>query len=247
MENISKRQLLRAISIMGALGALHSPVVARLPDGVRPFIPPASPMQFSRKLVRNLSDGNAIIVTRKWLVQFETIGAGFALRGQQISVDVQAPAALKRLADLEKNRSDNGLFPVMLTKRGIILGQSGSADKRDVDRAIAIARQQIATSELSANDRIPVQSFLKTLQDSGAVATTTLPPDLFVPQQLSSHQQESMELPGGLEGTIIIAFTAQVEEGTGLLRRAERVVTTQIGQTRQLSSEQWTLAPSPPS
>ncbi|WP_209349044.1 hypothetical protein [Pontixanthobacter sp. CEM42] len=244
MKAVPRRDALKALGALSALASIDRPLSANALQTAQKFAPPTGPMRFSRRLVRNLTDGKQIIVERTWKVLFAPAGQGFMLDGEQISVEVSAPPGLEALADLERRKREIGLFPLMLTSDGVIMGNSGSvAQKSVIDRAIELASQEVAARASSEADRKASREFLRALQSSAEKATSRLPRDLFQPQQMSAVDERTLPLPDGTKGTVLIEFSAEISAQTGLMQKASRMVTTRIGDSERTSAEKWSLGP----
>ena len=93
---------------------------ARASQAIARFVPPAGEMVLARSLIRELSDGQRIVVTRRYTIRFAAVPEGYQINGELIGVDVDAPPRLASLAELERRRVDPGLFPMRIDRAGIL-------------------------------------------------------------------------------------------------------------------------------
>ncbi|MEM1052140.1 MAG: hypothetical protein AAGI28_08590 [Pseudomonadota bacterium] len=78
-----------------------------------------------------------------------------------------------------------------------------------------------------------------TLTDS--LALNTMPDDLFYPSLGPLTSDQTVMLPNGAVGEFTLRYEAKGAVGTGWLDRAERRVTTRIGETVESAFERWRL------
>ena len=91
-------------------------------------------MVLSRTVIRELSGGAQVLVKRRFRVQFQRHGEGFVLTGTPMDVSVEVPPILARLGDLERQRSEQGPFPILLDGQGLIHLASAPSDTGAVVR-----------------------------------------------------------------------------------------------------------------
>jgi hypothetical protein len=164
------------------LPTVATQVSAQSPEtSSRPFIPPESPQILTRTLWRSLGDGKQIVVRRRYAVRFTRQDDGFLLDGRLIDAAVEAPPVLAAMAELERNRSDEGLFPLVLDATGRIREDASSLLESQALREGARLRAQglLAAKPLSAAQQQESGLFLKALAAQGA--PTSWPADLFNP------------------------------------------------------------------
>lgn len=237
----SRRQSMRLM--IGA--AILPTLVMGLPRLARAagsgFDPPSGPMRLSRTLIRDLPDGAVISVRREWEVRFSPAADGFSVSGRQTAVEVEAPPVLEALRQLEKQRKETNLFPLMLLPSGLIAAGGQEADAELFDLAVAEAAKLINRSALSAGDASVTGKSLAVLQKSVAVLLSRVPHDLFRPGQ--SHWQDDREvvLPQGQTGTVSVMFNAQMNASGQLMEQSERRIVSTIGTSSRTSSETWEL------
>lgn len=217
------------------------PQPAAATNGTR-FAPPARPMRYTRTLTRHLAGDAILTVERSFAVTFTPTAGGFAIDGRQIHVAVDAPAALADLARLERERIETGLFPLQLDADGRIAGGPDIAPGPQLDRAVELARAQIARASGDRPGETETARFVLALQQSAAALVTELPTDLFAPAAYPRFDRGEVPLPDGGTGEISSRFDALVDQATGLMRSAERQVVTAIAADRRETLERWNLA-----
>jgi hypothetical protein len=209
----------------------------------QPFAPPESPQVLTRTVWRTLSDGNQIVVRRRYEVQFSRHADGFRLDGRLLDAAVEAPLLLAALAEIERKRSDEGMFPVLIDAAGRIResvsARRGSPAQRDdarvqAQRLLAGTPQPLAEQQASG-------TFLAQVADHGAL--TAWPVDLFNPATGERHERRRIALPDGQEGEVAVSVKVTEPQQFGLPRSVERTVTTVMAGTSRTSREQWTLVP----
>lgn len=238
-----RRTLLRR-----AAAAALLPLVAQIPVGPlaaagRAFAPPAYPMRYARRLVRNLVGGARFTVERQFAVQFNPTPEGWALTGEQVGVEVEAPDALAAFARLERERVEQGLFPLMLDQSGQITGGPDLAQAVDLGEAVQAAQQMIDRSARGPADKAEMLAFVSALHQSAARLTSALPADLFRPVDIPRMRRSDVALPDGEQGQVTASFTARTDPASGLMVTAERKVITAIAGDRRETVESWTLQP----
>lgn len=215
---------------------------AMVPD--RLIAPPPGTMCYSRTVTRSLSADAQITVTRRFTVEFRQFAGGFMMHGSQLAVEVEAPAALATFTELERGRDESALFPIALDSFGRILEAEVAAPVGDnVRQAVAAALHDIAGQPITGDERAQLARFVTALQQAGQHITALLPADLFAPAQTPRHEEQRISLPGGGEGLVATMFSAERDLATGLMRAAEREVTTVVADSRRRSHESWSLAP----
>jgi len=242
----TRRQSLQLIAGSALLPALAGgwPLAARA--AAASFNPPTTAMNLTRKIVRELADGAMISVARQWLVRFvhdTSKPSGFTVTGRQISVDVIAPTALEFLAKIERQKIEDGLFPMKLGPEGLILSDQNEPDPVLIDRAATLALARINATQLGSHDGKDARQFLTTLQQSAAQLISKLPRDLFRPRQTNWQHERDITLPGGQIGKVSVLFSAQMDAAGGIMQHAQRSIITSIGNASRTSDETWTLIP----
>ena len=237
-------KVLLLIGAAALIPALAGRVSAESPAiSEQPFSPPDAPQVLTRTVWRTLADGEQIVVRRRYAVQFARQGDGFLLDGRLLDAAVEAPAMLAPLAELERKRSDQGLFPMLLDASGRIRAESKA---RPIDPALhqnARAQSQsiIATTPLAPAQQRESADFLNQLATQGVPAAW--PVDLFNPANAERSEHRRIVLPSGLEGEVTVSVKVVGMHSHGLPNAVERTVTTVLAGSARTSREQWTLAP----
>ena len=152
------------------------PAAAQVPAE---FDPPQSSLLLSRTLVRALADGKTITTHRNYEVRITRSGSGFQVDGRLVEIKVDAPPALQGLAELERSRPDNDLFPIMLDARGMIVSDMELSASPSVDRAVTMVNERIGGSGLAAIEMLQAQAFVARLREGRA--RSAWPKDVFRP------------------------------------------------------------------
>ena len=205
------------------------------------FAPATTPYRLRRRIERELRDGATLIVERTWSVQFVPQGRGFRVDGEQSGVTVDAPPALSFLAQVERNRIDQNMFPLMLGSAGEIIGQSATRDDATLSVAIDKVRQRLAAASEQGMDAEAGEEFLKHLQRAGEEALATWPTALFAPGELDVVHEREVALPAGRSGILTVRTLAASDPATGLMRQFERRVETRLGTRTKAGLERFSL------
>ena len=202
---------------------------------------PVAPFVLKRRVVRGLSDGNEIAITREWSCRFETIGTGQRITGSQISVEVLTPPILETLAALERKRASDDMFPIALDQSGLIVRQpdkpAGDEMGEAVRECLRLYRVVQADEQTIASARL----FLTEIHNKAAAEVSRIPRDLFYPRTGEHREERALPLPDGTRGRIEIVVTAETEEETGLLQSHSRAVLTHTNGSVRRSMERWEL------
>ena len=237
---LSRRKMLSGLGVGAVLtGAPLSGLAAN--SSRTTFLPPATPMKFTRLLRRELGNGKFLSVRRAWHVRFDLIGTDFVLSGDQSSVSVEAPAGLEALARLEEQQIETGLFPLRLDKSGFIQGTNTPVgvpgEASGIEQAIALAKSHIE----AAGEKPSSASFMRALQSATSATMSRLPRDVFYPRSLSHDDSRTIDLPDGQTGTIKTEFSASLSADLAYMRSATRSVQTIVGASSRSSLERWDL------
>ena len=241
-EPAAWRAAVHATLLAGA-ATLAMPATAA-PANTPAFAPPSeSPLVLSRKLVRELSGGAAIVATRRYRVMFRPVADGWEIEGALVASEIDVPPALAALAAIERDRPDDGLFPIHLDHSGRIVAAptAPGLGREAVTRALAAARHLAGG--------IPAAASAGFLDQLGAAAAsrggglTRWPEALFVPDGLNGTTEQAFKLPDGSEGSVQIALESAPAPGLATMGRAARTVVTKAGGTRRVAREEWTLEP----
>lgn len=241
---------LHAILLLGAVG-VGAPLQAHTPPVAdRVFAPPENePMLLTRTLRRELSDGKAIVATRRYRVSFTRDSRGWMLDGELVASEIDCPPALAALAAIERQRPDDALFPIRLDPAGVILPRDGAPLSPDgpswraaLDKAIALATHRFEPG----GDGTALKLLVQQLQAvAGAATLSHWPNTLFLPEPAATREERKFQLPDAEVGTEEGSIVAQLErlpaEGVATMGRAERMVVTEVAGTRRTTREQLSL------
>lgn len=227
-------------ALAGADQALAPPPADRQPQR---FEPPATPMLYTRRLQRELKDGKLFVVTRSFAIRFEPAEDGYRVTGEQVGVEVDAPPQLARFVQMERERVEQGLFPLRLTRAGQIMGLKDVEQAPQLDEAIAQVLTTIAEVVKPAEDAAQLARFAQAIHENALLLMTTLPPDLFAPERADHQESRTLNLPDGTEGVVTASYTMARAPETGLLTQAQREIITTVAGHNKRTVESWTLEP----
>lgn len=226
-----------ALATPAALGAAPA-TLASAPQ----FRAPAGPHVLTREVTRTLGDGKQIVSRRRYAIRFEPIADGTRVDGDLIGVEVDAPAEMAALAEVERSRPDNGLFPLVLDAAGVIVARPAAARSVDDARAQTAMAAYLQRQDLTDTQRAAALTTATRLQAQAGATGNTWPADLFRPVATPRQEQRELPLPEDRAGRI----TATIEASggpDGLLAWLERRVVTEIAGTARHSIERWSLEP----
>ena len=208
-----------------------------------PLALPDGPLRFTRKLTRSLSGGAELRVERSWRVTMGAQGRGYTVLGEQIAVSVDGPSSLAELAALEEARSTDGMWPILLSGSGLVVGAGRAIRDDDIARAATTARAIIERRVPAGSQREARMRYLADLLNAGAPLLEAIPHDLFFPTAQPLRAVRAVDLPGGLSGEFEVSYTAVAVPGMGWLDHATRQVTTRLEGSEQTAREEWHLRP----
>ena len=220
----------------GVIGFSVSPLLAS-----GRAVAPSVPMRLSRTIRRELRDGAVLAIEREWKVQFSPQGRGIVVSGSQIHVSVDAPQKLAPLAAIEKGRSTDDMWPILLAEDGKIVAAGQYIQEHDVASAVREAEAMVARRERSAEVRARDLQYLSDLQRAGSSLLEQMPPDLFFPKESEQSLVRTVALPEGGKGEFAIKWIAQTAKGAGWLAFAKRHITTRVGRSSRSSSDTWRM------
>lgn len=237
---LSRRAFIGSGAILGCAGSMalwprKALALARVPI-------PEGPMRLLRRLERSLIGGDQLIVTREWRVEFRGEGDAIAIGGIQIDAQVDAPASLAALAAIEQSRSTDTMWPIMLSSDGMIVAAGRDTTEADLAAALSEAKKIIIKRGAPAAQQAAHRQFLAELERTRTTLLDRLPEDLFFPVGTPMRVVRPIELPGGLMGEFEVSYDAIPAVENGWLGRAERRITTRIGQVEQHANELWELS-----
>lgn len=204
------------------------------------FAPPSTALTLTRILYRPLTGGKQIVVTRRYAIRFAPEGEGYRLDGELIGAEVDAPPLLARLAEIERNRTDSGLFPARLDSQGIIRSMGGSIDRDARLKSVKVGELMIGSAAISAAGKQEGTALLN--QVASSAGTSTWPMTLFNPGQGERVEIRKVPLADGSQGEVEVRIHAEGLMPGGLARQVERVITTRLEGTTRVSREVWTLS-----
>lgn len=227
-----------------ALAAMagHSPVAGQ-PSPGQPslgFSPPQFDLLLARTLVRSLPDGKTITTRRSYAVRITRAGEGFRVDGKLVDVAVEAPPSLVGLAEIERRRPDNGLFPITLDGNGMIAAPSGPEQGAAAGQAAILVSERVGGSGLAALDMLQAQAFVARLR--GGAARSDWPDDVFRPAIGRRSESRRIALPEGGEGHVVIQIDGQGAGLRGQIAAVDRIVTTDLGGDRRVTRERWQIS-----
>ena len=205
------------------------------------FTPPSEQLVLTRTVTRNLSGGKQIVVTRRYVIQFVRDGQGYVLNGSPLDVSVQVPPMLSGLAEIERKRTESGLFPAWVDAAGVIAPKPAATGTSDhaVTAMSGAAQSLLAQSSLAAERKQEGSFYLGqlTTQPVGS----PWPADLFHAAPGERRQHRVVALPDGAQGQVDIVVRVAALMPCGLPSAFEREITTVLEGTSQVSRELWTL------
>lgn len=237
----------RALLLAGVAALLPASISGALADApgqiaATRFVPPSTPLLLTRTLYRALADGKQVVVTRRYLIRFTSDGDGYRVDGELLAAEVEAPPVLAGLAELERKRTDHGLFPALLDPQGMIRhGGAGQPDPQVRLQAVARANAVIGGTTMPADAKRERSGLLG--QVAAAPASTAWPIFLFNPGAGERVETRRLPLPDGREGQVETRIRAQGLTPGGIAQMVERIVTTRLAGTIRTSREVWTIDP----
>lgn len=228
--------LLAGVAVLGLVPITAAP--ARSSGAVQAdrFVPPAGKLVLSRTVIRVLSDGKQIVVTRRYRISFLPTSSGYQLDGTLIDVDVQVPPLLTNLADIERIRPDTGLFPMQLGIDGMIRDQHTEIlDSKSRQENFAKAGAFLTQNDADPQRRS--ESIRQLGRLVGSMPNSAWPTDLFRAQPGERRMERQVTLSDGRQGIVEVVLKVETLLPCGLPQRLERVVTTRLGGSTQVSKE----------
>jgi len=180
---------------------------------------------------------------RSWKVWFERNGAGAQVFGQQESVVVRAPNVVAPLAEVERTRPTDTLYPVTLNSAGLIVVHGPSIRDVDARKALAHATKLVAARDRPAEIKLLERRDLEQIAQQFSAFGESLPADLFFPSGRSLKQTRSLALPNGKRGSYTSTYQTSATRGRRWLKEARRAIVTNINGIERAASEAWSLEP----
>ncbi len=185
------------------------------------------------------------MVKRRFRVQFLPDGDGFVLTGVPIDVIVEVPPVLAMLGELERQRSDQGPFPISIDSQGLIQLEIAREDADLLTRKVGqqAANAMISAASMPAIRKREGERLLAQLASDPR--TSSWPTDLFAASDGERRQHRTVALSDGSQGDIDVLLKVTRLMPGGIPTSFERVITTQLAGTKRVSRELWTLEPAP--
>lgn len=228
---------------IAALAPLSGSSLAEPAGHTGSFIPPGGPMTLTRTVSRDLHDGKTIRVSRSYAITITADGDGYLVDGTLIDTAVDAPAEVAMIAEIERKRTETGVFPFHLDAEGLITTRAADASAAAANGDFARAGAAlVARSDLPGPARQETQAMLDQVIGAarGGVAW---PRDLFNPASERHQDQRNIQLQGGTTGKVKVSIAVDRANPGQLPRSVERTVTTTLGDTESVTREQWTMGP----
>jgi hypothetical protein len=232
---------LASVAAIIPLIAIPLPSASAMADAVEPFQPPAGPMLLTRTTRRPLHDGKEVLARRSYEVRFVRESGGYRLDGKLVEVVVEAPPILQGLAELERQRPDDGLFPMHLDATGQLIAGGNPKPSRQAGQAIDLVSAAVDKSGLGAAEKAQARAFVQGFRDRPGY--NPWPQELFRPPPGERRETRTIPLPNGESGQITVDLTARTAGPGGLLASFTRTTTSDLGGDKRSTYEQWTLAP----
>lgn len=210
----------------------------------RHFAMPEIPLLLTRTVQRTLRDGGEIVIRRSYALRFSRLGKGFRVDGELVESTFSAPPKFGLLAQIERSRKDEGLFPILLDEAGRIVGGRAPQDPKAHEAGQRAALDALARMRLSGEIRREAEGFIRSISRSGGPAPW--PADLFHPDAADRTERRHIALPGGDEGEVTVSFEAEGICAGSVPASVERTVVTEFAGTREVSRESWTMVPRQP-
>lgn len=222
--------------IAGPLQA--APAAAR---ATTPFAAPDTEMLLTRTVRRPLPGGAEVLARRSYAIRFTREGAGYRIDGRLAQVEVDAPPPLRALAALERQRRDEGMFPMWLDAEGRLLTGSGPRRAEQVGQAIDAAATAPALDTIGTLDKLQAQAFIRQLGENPV--RSPWPEELFRPVPGNRRETRMIPLVNGGRGRVVTDIAARATVETGLLVSFDRTVTSDLEGDTRATYESWTLVP----
>jgi hypothetical protein len=205
------------------------------------FTAPTGPLVLTRTLRRQLPGGAEIVSTRSYEIRVVPEGEGYRVDGTLLNAEVSAPPALAALAELERQRPDSGLFPFRLDAAGMIASEAGPTNRTAGAAAAAAAKAAVAGSALPEAERRQAQAMIDQLAARHGPSGARWPSDLFRPALGQRSTIDRFEFGEGQVGSVTTTVEAH-RDGAG--NSIERTVVTESGESKRVTHETYTVAPS---
>lgn len=216
---------------------LAAPLSASTGEGQ--FRPPQARMLLTRVLHSPLADGKEIVASRTFEIEIRAVADGYRVDGRQVACTVDAPPSLGALAEIERNRVEDGLFPMMLDSRGMIRPPATRPPSPAMAGAAPIALDMLRRSGMPPQDTARAVAFVRRLE--AQPATSNWPNDLFRPVPGRRLDDRAIVTADGLSGHLQVEIDARTAQDSGMLAALQRTITTELGGSRRTTREEWRL------
>jgi hypothetical protein len=194
----------------------------------------------TREVRRVLPGGLGVRTQRSYEIRFVPAIDGYHVEGALVTVQVDVPPEFAALAELERRRPDEGMFPMRVDHHGRLVATGIPDDGGMVKAAVGNAFSRIERRRMSAEDEAFALKFLEGIEKQRAIVDW--PQDLFMPVPGKRIERRKVPLPDGAQGDVAIELEATVTAVTGLLDSFRRTVTTSLGDSTRVVEEVWTLS-----
>lgn len=239
----SYRRFRNALLLGSAFALLPVPllVAPAVAEDAAGFVAPEGPLILTRELRRALGRTKELITRRSYEIRFVRSGTGWRVDGQLVGSEVEAPAELAALAALEKARKDDGLFPILLDARGMIVDQHGASDTASALKARDLARDTVEKVGMSSADKAVATQMIQRIAAQSQGSGGTWPVNLFRPAGKPQVDVRELPLPDGRQGRVTVTMESSPDD-QGQLRQFDRRILTEIDGTSRLSVETWSMS-----
>lgn len=229
-----------AALLAGAVAVMPVVLPSAQAAGAASFEAPDGKLVLTRELRRTIAPGKDIVSRRSYEIRFVRDGAGWRVEGTLAKAEVEAPAELAMLAQLEKARKDEGLFPLRLDQQGMIIAQNGATDAATAQAARSTVTTTVEKIDMSSSDKVVAAQMVQRIATQSSAVGGNWPADLFRPLAATREQVREVPLPGGRQGRVTVTMKASPDP-RGLLDQFERRVMTELDGTQRFSQETWRL------
>lgn len=199
-------------------------------------------MTISRTVIRELSDGKQIKVTRRYAVQFEAEEGGYRLNGKLIDVKVEVPEIISGLAEIERKRDDSDMFPIHVDAQGAIRQGEGAGAGDPGLREEMRAKGSALLAASGVSPAVAEQGMRLVNRTLQAKPGSPWPTDLFRIEPGEHRVSRVVPLQGGAEGRIEVVTQVDALLPCGLPQTVKRTITTLLAGNRKVSHEIWSFA-----
>jgi hypothetical protein len=227
-----------AIMPLAASSLTPAPAAAQ---ALEPFRPPDGPMLLIRTTRKPLPDGEEVLTRRSYEVRFVRDGEGYRIDGELLAAEVEAPPPLRRLAEIERRRPDEGMFPLRLDASGKLTAGGSARPSPVTQGAIDTVAGLVDKTRLAPAEKMQAKAFVLGLH--ARQGFSAWPEDLFRPVAGLRRETRTIPTDNGAPGRLLVEISANTAGPNGLLAALTRTVTSELDGDRRSNYEQWTLVP----